>query len=129
MGLNARFLLIDGSRDPSWRTVLTAALRPLGILEEKSEEEAIGRLRDSRYELIVVDAAAVRDAPALVARIRGCTPNAKVVIATASPTWRRAREAFRAGVVDYIRKTLDEEEVRKVLEKALTKTPPHLAPD
>lgn len=124
MKKGARFLLIGGSRDPSWRGVLATALRPLGTLKEGKESEAIERLRDTSYQLIIVDAAVVRDAPSFVTRIREHTPDARVVIATASPTWRRARDAFRAGVVDYIPKTLDEEEIRELLERALAKTPP-----
>jgi DNA-binding NarL/FixJ family response regulator len=56
--------------------------------------------------------------------IRAARPEVKIVVATMSPTWKRAREAFRVGASDYVRKSMNEAENRSLLEASLGKLPP-----
>jgi DNA-binding NtrC family response regulator len=119
-----RFLLVDGRYDVSWYRVLKEALAPLGVLEARDEDRAIQLIQQRSYDLVIVDAAAVRSVPLLVSRIRAQRCEARVVVATASPTWRRSREAFQAGATDYVLKSLDREEAISILQAALRKTPP-----
>jgi DNA-binding response OmpR family regulator len=77
--------------------------------------------------VIIVDAGAVCDANELTAQLLAQRPGVCVVIATASPTWQRARQALRAGAADYIRKTLDERELRTKIEAVLRVLPPSAA--
>lgn len=120
------FLLINGSLDLHWAEVLTEALIPLGLLDITTEAQLFSQVNLSTYDLILLDSAAVTDVPSLVTTIRCRYPDARIVVVTASPTWRRARAAFKAGVIDYIRKSLDQAEIRATLQSALHKLLPPL---
>lgn len=115
------FLLIDNAQSQHWHMMLREILAPLGPLEVVVEDEAVGLVMTQRFDLIVVDAA-VRSVPLLVARVRAQHPWGSIVVASADPSWLRAREAFQAGASDYISKTLDRVEtlasIRAVLFKA-----------
>jgi len=117
------FLLI-GEKETQWSQVLRRALSPLGKLQVVGEEEAIQAVAQDDYGVIIVDAGAVGDVAALVSRLRAQRPQARVVVATASPTWRRAREALQAGAADYIRKSLNEKELRAKIQAVLKVPPP-----
>jgi DNA-binding NtrC family response regulator len=117
-------LLICEQEASSWSGVVVAALAPFGHLQIAPVNKALALVQQQPQQLIIVDAACVQDAPALVVRIRAICPGARVVIATASPTWRRAREAFQAGATDYVRKSLSARELREAFADALNKTPP-----
>jgi DNA-binding NarL/FixJ family response regulator len=123
MPKEGRFLLINGRRDHCWRQVLEEALAPLGALQTGDEEEAVKLVLQQSYDLVIIDATAVKNVPLLVSRIRAQRPDGRLVVATASPTWRRAREAFQAGAADYIRKSLDREEILLTVQATLDKKP------
>jgi DNA-binding NtrC family response regulator len=116
--------LIISEEDSSWLSVVAVALAPFGRLQVASLEKALDLIRQQPWRMIIVDAADVDHPSALVARIRAICPEARVVVATASPTWRQTREAFRAGATDYIRKSLSKVGLQEVLAEALNKTPP-----
>jgi CheY-like chemotaxis protein len=120
----ANFLLINGIRERRWRRVLEEALAPLGTLQVGKEEDAVEVVLQQSYDVIIVDATVVKDVPLLVSRIRTQQPDARIVVATASPAWQRAREVFYAGATDYIRKSLNEEEILSAFQAALAKMPP-----
>jgi DNA-binding NarL/FixJ family response regulator len=118
------FLLIGASTDDPWREVIEATVRPLGSLCLAVEDEALRLIRQQPYDVVIIDAAKVEDMYQLIALIRTGRPEAKIVVATMSPTWKRAREAFRVGATDYVRKSMNEAENRSLLEASLGKTPP-----
>ncbi len=113
------FLLVSERSDTHWPLVLRQALTPLGKLHIVSEEKALQIVAQSYYDAIIVDAGAVTDAIAIVSRLRAQQSKARIIVATASPTWTRAREALHAGAVDYVRKSLDEKELRSAIEAVL----------
>jgi len=119
------FLLIGKKAETQWPLVLQRALSPLGKLRVISREEAVQVMSRRRYDVIIVDAGVVEDTEVvqLVLRLRAQQPEARIVVASASPTWRRAREVLQAGATDYIRKSLDEEELRSKIQQVL-KVPP-----
>ena len=127
MSEQAHFLLVNGLRDHYWKEVLEEALASLGTLQVV-EEDAIKLVPLGAYDLIIIDATAVAHVPLLVARIRAQQPDVRVIVATASPTWTRAREAFQAGATDYVRKSFDREEILFVVQAALVKVLPPWTP-
>jgi len=116
----ATFLLIGHKGESHWPLVLSQALAPLGNLEIASEEEMDERFQN-QYEAIIIDAGAVNEVPSLVSHLRVRCPETPIVVATASPTWQRAREAYQAGATDYIRKTMDQEELYAILADILSR--------
>jgi DNA-binding NtrC family response regulator len=117
----ARNLLVI-SNDPAsaWLQSVSDALRSLGELHVASEQEAAAQIKVKGYDLMVLDATAIGgDIAAVVARLHQEGPDVPIVVATTSPTWQRAREVFRAGASDYIRKSLDGEKTLASLQKIL----------
>lgn len=121
------FLLISEKAGTRWALILQHALSPLGQLRLVPEEEAAQAVSEGWYDAIIIDGGAVRDMVKLVFRLRVQQPQARIVVATASPTWKRSREVLRAGAVDYIRKSLDEQELRSKIQ-AVLEAPPSQSP-
>ncbi len=121
------FLLIDNKSGLQWSSILRKALSNWGELHIVSEANAIQGISEKNYVAIIIDAGAVLDANVLTARLIQRQPQARVIVATASPTWRRAREAMRAGAIDYIRKSLDEKELQSAIKAALLIPPSALS--
>lgn len=122
--MQTTFLLISDREDSLWFQILARALVPLGELQVVSEKEAVQHILQHTYDAMIVDAAGVDDVSFLVSRLRAQQPQARIVVATASPTWRRAKEALQAGAMDYIRKSLSEKELFFLFKDILAKTPP-----
>ena len=76
------------------------------------------------YALVVLDVWATPDIADSISSIRQLQPNARIVVASAGPTWELAREAYDAGAVDFIVKPLDMQELRAMFARALRATPP-----
>lgn len=119
-----RFLLVGDTDDDPWRQIIEEASRDLGSLDTVNEMETDCLIKQLDYDLIIIDAARVRNAFSLVSSIRDQRPGSRIVVATASPTWRRAREAFRVGATDYFRKSMNSKQIKSVLYTTLSKTPP-----
>ena len=124
MVIQGDFLLISEKEDSSWLSVVAAALAPFGRLQIAPSKQALDLIQQQAQRMVILDAADVEDPSTLIAHIRTIRPGSCVVVATASPTWRRARDAFQAGATDYIRKSLSTEELRQAFVEALNKTPP-----
>ncbi|MFZ0544648.1 MAG: response regulator [Candidatus Promineifilaceae bacterium] len=124
MAKNQQFLLIDGVSDQIWYQLLKETLSSLGKLLTGNEKQAVSMVQEGDYELVILDALAVRNVPRLVSRLRSQRPDVRIVVATASPTWRRARETLLAGATDYIPKSYDKEALFCTLSVALEKKPP-----
>jgi DNA-binding NarL/FixJ family response regulator len=122
--MNGSFLLVSDKRETRWSTVLQRALSALGKLDIVGEREAVQAVVQSHRDLIIVDAGTVDDAALLTSFLRTEQPEARIIVATASPTWQRAREAMQAGAADYIRKSLDEKELRSKIETVLGRPAP-----
>jgi len=118
------FLLISNSPDDPWIQILQEVVTSLGSLQIAGEPEAIKLASQRNYDLFVIDAAKVENIFCLVSSIKEKKPSARILVVTTSPTWRRAREAFRAGATDYIRKSMNKAELCDNLKATMDKIPP-----
>ena len=120
-------LLITSDESGVWPRVLRDALRPLGNLEILSRSAASDPLASDSEAVVIVDALDTDDLPGLLAHLKRRCPRAIVIVATASPTFSRARDAFKHGAADYIRKTLDQDallrDVRRAIERLSSDSP------
>ena len=113
------FLLIADKTESMWPLIVEQALSPLGIFRLISAQETAGQADDSHYDIIMIDSGMIRDPIKLISQLRAEQPQAKIIVATASPTWQRAREVLQAGAVDYIRKSLDQAQLKSKIEALL----------
>ena len=105
-------------RDVPWYRVLKEALKSQGDVTQTTLEEAEKELRRRKYTLIVVDTEGLSEGriSLMVNRLKKLQPQSYIVFASASPSWRPAREALRAGASDYIVKSYDPRRTIKALE-------------
>ena len=113
------FLLVSEGPTTSWVELLQQAVSTLGELEMVAEKDAVEAVAETRWDLVVVDAGAVREFASLVSSLRSGRPDLRVAVFTSSPTWRRTRDVLQAGAVDYVRKSLSMDETRSTLETLL----------
>ena len=72
-----------------------------------------------KFDLIIVDATAVEKFVDTINELRKMYPDAIFLGVSLSLTWGRVRDAFRAGVRDYVSKSIEEAELRKLIQEIL----------
>lgn len=115
------FLLIGEREESPVFDNLANALVSFGKLQVLTQEEALRQIQHQEYSLIILDAAILKGGMELITSIRVKWPKARIVVLTASPTWRRAREALKAGAMDYLTKTLNQDEYIAAFKEILKK--------
>lgn len=114
-----RILLINGSSDNHWHTLVERIADAHGDLTIGAEAGVPALLAKAGYAVILIDASAVEQVPALIRRIRAQQTYARIIVATASPSWQGARAAFLAGAFDYIVKSLGYDDLASVVAAAI----------
>ncbi len=113
------FLLIGEKMESMWPLIVEQAVSSMGTFQMVSEQELVTATSGSSYDVIIIDAGTVSNPVTLVASLQSQQPEARIVVATASPTWQRAREVLQAGAADYIRKSLDKDQLRAKIQTLL----------
>lgn len=113
-----RVLLVDDERNI--RLTLTRALEDMGLEVETaaSGEEALARLRERRYGLMLLDLKLPGiDGLEVLRRMRALDSRPDVVVFTAHGTIETAVDAMKYGATDFIRKPFSPAELRAVVER------------
>jgi DNA-binding NtrC family response regulator len=113
-------LLLVGNSKQHWRKTLSEAAAALGDVDVCTEQQIEAQLNKRQYALVIIDATEVDEPEQLVHRINCRPQTCRTIIAAAAPTWQNAREAFRAGAHDYIRKYSDKEKLSVFLLQTLS---------
>ena len=117
------FLVIGNQEElPSFPNVLNA-LTALGEVKVLPPGEALKQILTSNYDLVIIDATMPDSEMVLLSKIRAQQPQTRLLVLTASPTWRRAREVLKAGAMDYLSKSLSEKEYLDTFREILNRTP------
>jgi DNA-binding response OmpR family regulator len=106
-------VLLGTTKENHWNNVLRDALAPLGGFDVMTPEQAARGELDSKYKIVAVDASYVDGVERYVSQLRSEQPDRRIVVLTAAPTWQSARAAFEAGAIDYLPKTLNQNELLK----------------
>lgn len=112
-----KILLVTAQVQSTWVKTVKQAARDLGTPTVASPQSA--KTKVERVDLIVVDAAAVKDVVSFVSELRRLYPHVPILVATFSPSWRSVRDVIEAGAKDYIRKSLSSVQLKSTLEKWL----------
>jgi two-component system response regulator HydG len=116
-------LVVDD--DPGHRTTLKTILKTwgYGISEADDGRTAVDRVRQSPFELILMDVRmAVMSGIDALKEINAYNPAIPIVIMTAYSSVQSAVEAMKAGAYDYLTKPLDFDELKLTIERALEHT-------
>jgi DNA-binding NtrC family response regulator len=117
------FLVIGNPEEfPPWSTVLNA-LTALGKVEILPRKEAMEQIPVYHYDMVIIDATMLDSELLLLSEIRSLQPHTRLLVLTASPTWRRARDILKAGAMDYLSKSLSEKEYLNTFLEILDRTP------
>lgn len=100
-----KVLLITNDLESSWNLSVRKAVSAVGNLTMVKENLGLLNLRRSIFHLVIIDAAEVEDILSIVSQIHTQYPTIPILVATLSRSWKRAREAIRAGATDYIFKS------------------------
>jgi DNA-binding response OmpR family regulator len=120
---NFHILCIGG--EEAWVQTLQRAISSFGKLDIVQAEGWLSVVKTESYDVILLDWGVFKDPPAIIARLRERAPDSLLIVITASPTWRRARAALKAGANDYIRKTFNEQKLHIEIEKTFQRAGLH----
>lgn len=118
--MNKRILIVDD--EPSIRTVLAAHLGRFGYEVETASDgsAAIAALQNDPFHLVVSDIKMpVVDGMALLNWVSTHQLGLPVILITAHGTVDSAVEAIKQGAFDYVTKPFDQDELHRVITKAL----------
>jgi DNA-binding NtrC family response regulator len=123
MNVQNRFLLISLQNGSPWAEKIVNSLTDLGKVEILPPPKAMQSLSRSKFSVIIIDAGAIENERLFISQLHNKQPQVCIVVITASPTWRHAREALQSGAMDYISKTMSERELRSAFKDILAKSP------
>lgn len=88
--------------------------------------KGLERIGAKKYDAIVLDSSISQvNGLSILARIRSKYPEERVIVVSASPSWREGKAAYLEGAVDYISKSFDELSLINALREDLRKPIPH----
>ena len=110
MQIRKNVAIIGNNADSLWVTAVRDALAHWGTVQFWPEHEALTDLKDNPPDLLLVDASTLKtDAVQFVTSLNRVNPYMPIIVATTSPTWRRARDLLLAGATDYVRRTFNKQ--------------------
>jgi CheY-like chemotaxis protein len=105
------FLLIaEQEKTPSLRDWI-ATLTTLGELQVLRETDSVQQIQRRNYDLVIIDSTSVENEISLISQLRARQPNVNILVVTASPTWKSARDVLLSGANDYVRKALSKDDM------------------
>jgi len=85
-------------------------------------QETLGKLNSKKYDVIILDASVSQgNGLCILDRIHSEHPEERVIVVSASPSWREGKEAYSKGAIDYISKSFDEVSLLNSLREGLEK--------
>ena len=102
--MDYKILFIAGSSSAQWGSILQRAIGNAGCVRLATTHNFSFLIMNDVFDLVFIDPGEIGSFSQLITEVLQLQPETKIIVATASPTWQRAREAMRAGAFDYIRK-------------------------
>lgn len=118
--MKKRIAVVGNVDDSLWLQKVEAPLATLGEVTTFSQDKVDYLEGYLGSELIIVDTSGIQNAVEFVKYLKDENFTTPLLVVTASPTWRRAREMFKAGATDYLKQT-DTEKIVAVSKRTLYK--------
>ena len=123
-----KIVILSNNNESPWITVVQNALAGFGETHIWDEKQTLGTFKDEKMDLLLIDASTVEhDVVLLVQTLHYENESVPIVVATTSPTWRRARKVLLAGAADYIKRSFEAETILNKCQDALDQTDAPLA--
>src|SRR5262245_32047605 len=120
MNVNSRILIADDDEVSCQLFAETLADEGYGVEKVTSGDQALARLDEDSFDLVIVDVRMPGTSGLEVARIvHGKFPFLPVIVMTAFGSIETAVEAIHEGAFDFISKPMNLAELRKTIQKAL----------
>lgn len=103
--------LIGNVENSQWMQKIKTPLALLGNIKTLEEEDVTNKNGRLYTDLIIIDSSGMPNIIEFVEFIKENNKNTSLLVVTASPTWRRTREIFKAGADDYLKQT----DVKKIV--------------
>lgn len=116
-----KILLLNGQDTCYWFKSLDETISALDGILKTINAANIQSIIWHDYDLIILDAGIFQDLSSTISQIRMQDPKAQIVVFSATPTWKQAREVILAGAADYSRKSLDKEHILFTIARSLTR--------
>lgn len=110
-----RVLCVANAAGYGWCRLVRDSLAEVGPVDLANEVDAPARVAAGHYDAVILDASHVSDVLGLVTEMRRRDAGARVLVASAAPTWRQARDAYNAGAYRYLVKSPDMSDLRTIL--------------
>jgi len=120
--VNDPILIVDDEK--SIRFMLAETLNAIGVSTEEAAdgEEALSKLKEKKFSLILLDLRLPgMDGMEVLRQVRKTRPDIPVMVITAYGTVGLAVEAMSLGAIDFVQKPFVPEEVRQAVSRALRK--------
>ncbi len=120
-------LLYEGLRGATFfRKVLSKHGYKVDV--DHGSRKCLEKLSAKKYDAIILDSSVSGgNGLSLLRRIHSKYPQERVIVVSASPSWREGKEAYLEGAIDYISKSFDEESLPNVVREDLKKATHSLA--
>ena len=125
MGRARRVLLINDERQ--WSDFFKEVLLEHGykVDIEFNATKGLNRLDAQKYDIVVLDSyVSSADRLSILNEILQKHPEERVVVVSASPSWKEGREVYLQGAIDYLSKSADKHKLLKALQEGLRKRTP-----
>ena len=119
--MKSTLYLISNSPRDRWLRGVKSALTSIGNLDDSNESIALNQIAQKNYDLIVVHANNPNKVSSILNKVFAKKPNARVVVTTASNSWRLARAAFLNGAMDYVSDSLAGDDIVPAFKSILQK--------
>ena len=118
-----KIVLVNNKEDSPWETAVIEALAPMATLTIWTEEQTLAKFRKAKLDLLLIDASTLaNEVITFVQMLHLENEMVPIVVATTSPTWRRARAVLLAGATDYIGRSFEHETIRVKCMDAMDQT-------
>ncbi len=121
--MKKRIVLVNNKEGSPWETAVIAALAPMATLTIWTEKKTLDNFFRAKMDLLLIDASTIEnEIVPLVQTLHLENEWVPIVVATTSPTWRRARAVLLAGATDYIGRSFEYETIRAKCLDAMDQT-------
>lgn len=120
MEIDVRVVLVSDSAPTPWTVAIERAIEQIGRVICKTTSELDQCSGAKKADLIIVDASTTQRTAQVIAMLRSVNRAGRIVVFTASPDWKEARDVLKAGALDYVPKSVQGTRLQEYLRTVLT---------